>query len=779
MSLKTYLFGKEVNLVFFNCEPTVENMRKAPPTAPTVPKDTFQLTPAKKGTFEVLGNPSGLTKLPTPVKTSSSSSNTSVSSRQSKAVKSVRVFIQGSIELRIDTVKNRQTKLDRDMEPLLGPTLSKAQKDYLKKQAKYLEDLAVYTAKYGDYVEHEMNNCFFIDTSRPGPKPDITLSLKMLPGNLAYEMHLTIANYVPNIDLRKFTYVLIEAGYTNMRANDLLYQKRIFVMKVFHVDVRSPNPDGEVTLLGVEVTRIGDTLSNQPIHVFFNDFEGKRMSFKELVEGIYNNTGGLKGIDYEYVMHLDEWYKGVPVGDSDHAMITINEPDKTFNDIHGLVRWFQDICDAMVAMRKNHAKTEEAKKLMKDERIQVLLMPATKDGAKKTTIFFVSTHFQENLPKEEIDPRFGRIVYIDKMYTAPSFQASWCTIKAPWNPNVQPDCLIAFSTKFWEGSEATNILVPEDMFISRMGIYRVITMELNFASASDTNEMTINCIQYEQTDPERAKQFKEYIRKTTKDYYKDTDEERYVKYPIREIHFGKKRILPEVREFNKLTTLKGITPLGYITTKGEHYITREGRAQSPEDHCTADDDAAGLSQIAGKLYPTQYINPAFLDGFEDFDYYVDDKGVYQLRKIKYEKGGKDWPSMQGGYMWPLIYGLTQIHKGMLYKNVPFCVDDTSADNLKADWAVAYTKEETWYGFLKANPTAKNDFIKLLEAGAELIKNRFIGKVYSEHNYKTARDDFPGYRGMKMLAYSIKKMSAKDIETTGEYISKVIYKGGAL
>ena len=96
-----------------------------------------------------------------------------------------------------------------------------------------------------------------------GMKPDMALSINLLPGQNCYGTVLKIRNLnLDSVDIRAWSRMMITAGYRTGK-------KATYICPIFTSYIESPNPDGITTFEGITVGTAEDTLNDQYIEIRF------------------------------------------------------------------------------------------------------------------------------------------------------------------------------------------------------------------------------------------------------------------------------------------------------------------------------------------------------------------------------------------------------------------------------------------------------------------------------------------------------------------------------
>lgn len=284
-----------------------------------------------------------------------------------------------------------------------------------------------------------------------GLKPDIALSINLLPGQNCYGAVLKIRNLnLDSINIRAWTRMTIIAGYRTGK-------KAQYTCPIFASYIEAPNPDGITTFEGITVGVAEDVLNDQYIEIRFIQ---EQMSLRSLIEGV------AKAISANVKV-------AIAIDDSIVSR-TIKIEKQTVYAKNGMavLSWLQSTVSAFVkeiSSQEDGSYTSVFVQLV-DDRLDVIAL----NGPNK-------------MP-EQVE----NVVNLD-MVTGATFNGTALTVEAPWNPDLQPGGLFYMPPEFIYGSKLPNVLPTED-YRNEDNLYRALTISLAFASVEGTNKMTVLAI---------------------------------------------------------------------------------------------------------------------------------------------------------------------------------------------------------------------------------------------------------------------------------------------
>lgn len=286
-----------------------------------------------------------------------------------------------------------------------------------------------------------------IDCTKSGLKPDMALSINLLPGQNCYGATLKIRNLnLADTNIREWTKMVITAGY---RTGD----KAVYTCPIFTSYIEEPNPDGITVFEGITVGTAETVMNEQYTEIVFLQ---DKMKLKDLAEGV------AKGIH-----------------PSIHVVTSISD----------------DIMNEEIQLSKQTVYAQNGAAILSwlQSTLSTFIEKISIDQNNRTSAFIqlVGNELQiialngPNKMPEAVE----NIINLD-MVTGATFSGTALTVIAPWNPALQPGNLFYMPPEFINGSKLPNVL-PESDYRNEDNLYRALTINVAFASAENTNKMTI------------------------------------------------------------------------------------------------------------------------------------------------------------------------------------------------------------------------------------------------------------------------------------------------
>ncbi len=324
-----------------------------------------------------------------------------------------------------------------------------------------------------------------IKTTSSGLKPDIDFEIKMLLGQNCYDATVKVRNCMRLPDIRSYDFMDIKAGYkySNFSTSE---KTTTFSIAIFTAYQESPNPDGTTVFRGLTVGQIGGLLTTRPISFTSH----REMPVWEFIQAVaYGASGFIDSGHYDQVRVLGP----------DPGVLTVNSklptalkglkvPPQTriANNGPALLAWAYDL---LYEMFKGVGYTY----------VQQIY---------NGSLFVGVLEASEQLKTTE------RVVNICSVYSA-SFTAQILNLSAPWDPLITPGTIVRVNANYY-----TAGVTPQDMDIMSVaqpaglvtakeaadgvGLYRVLTSNLQFSTCQDANKMDLVLvpITYMQSNPD-------------------------------------------------------------------------------------------------------------------------------------------------------------------------------------------------------------------------------------------------------------------------------------
>lgn len=315
----------------------------------------------------------------------------------------------------------------------------------------YVRDGSEAEAEDSSIIERDADT-LVINCTDYGIKPDIALSINVLPGQNCYGAVLKIRNFnLDAVDIRSWERMVITAGYRTGKVNQ-------YTCPIFTSYIESPNPDGVTVFEGITVGTADDVLYNQELELHFVQ---EWMTLKEFIEEVAHavspNIKVNNCIDDDIVLQEIHISKQIVYAQNGMAVIS----------------WLQSTATKFIeelSIRRESGERVSAFIQFHDNTLDVIAL---------------------NGPNKHDDIIEG-VVNLD-MVTGATFNGTALTVEAPWNPDMQPGGLFCMPPQFINGSKLPNVLPTTD-YMNDENLYRVLTMAISFASVEAANKMTLLAI---------------------------------------------------------------------------------------------------------------------------------------------------------------------------------------------------------------------------------------------------------------------------------------------
>ena len=304
------------------------------------------------------------------------------------------------------------------------------------------------TKVVGEETIKEDAETLVLDCTTMGIKPDMSLSINLLPGQNCYNAILKVRNLnLESKDIRKWTRMVITAGYrTGYTAT--------YTCPIFASYIEEPNPDGITVFEGITVGVAEDILNNRYTEIHFI---AERMRLIDLTEQVAKGISA--GITVECAID-DEIM---------NREITMSKQVVYAQNGAAILSWLQTTISQFIQNISDDLQGEKMSAFIQlvDNKLQIIAL----NGPNK---------------KPEV---IENIISLD-MVSGATFNGTALTVVAPWNPALQPGNLFYMPPEFINGSKLPNVLPTED-YRNDDNLYRTLTMAVNFASVEKTNKMEI------------------------------------------------------------------------------------------------------------------------------------------------------------------------------------------------------------------------------------------------------------------------------------------------
>lgn len=299
-----------------------------------------------------------------------------------------------------------------------------------------------------------------------GLKPHISLSFKLLPGQLVYHVILKVTNLELPFDVRECASMRIKAGY---RSSNLTQS---FSMGVFASYIESPGPDDVTTFEGVIVDSLDSFFSTRKVQIELNNTS----TVGELLDALERYLPGPRtfsqsslstktGVVSSGIKILREIEPEIL-----KLKVSLGNHTGSFNSGYQALSWAIGLIqDAAKNQVTSDGKPVQIFASVFDTRVLVM------DTAHKSA----ESQYTVNVG----------VPVIDNIKRA-TFVGPQLNLIAPWYPPLIPGNIFQMAPNFFNGHQLNNNFdvstwKPEE------NTYRVITMEVNFDTVTNQNEMII------------------------------------------------------------------------------------------------------------------------------------------------------------------------------------------------------------------------------------------------------------------------------------------------
>lgn len=300
----------------------------------------------------------------------------------------------------------------------------------------------------GDTVEEELATVLYLNATDNGLKPDMSLSISLLPGQNCYNAVLKIRNLnLADRDIRSWTRMVITAGY---RTGSVA----TYTCPIFASYIEEPNPDGITVFEGLTVGVSENVLHNKYTEITFLQ---EKMKLIDLTLGV------AKGISPDIKIEC------AISDDIMNTEITMSKQTVYAQNGMAILSWLQTTISQFI----QNISTQQG-----GEPISAFLQ------LDKNVLQIIALNGPNKKP-EQVE----NIISLD-MVSGATFNGTALTVVAPWNPALQPGGLFYMPPEFINGSKLPNVLPTED-YRNDDNLYRALTMSVSFASVENTNRMEI------------------------------------------------------------------------------------------------------------------------------------------------------------------------------------------------------------------------------------------------------------------------------------------------
>lgn len=295
-----------------------------------------------------------------------------------------------------------------------------------------------------------------IKCPRSGIKPSVFFSVKLLPGDNCYQALLKIKGFnINTIDIRKWNRMEITAGYANGGT-------RSFSCPIYSSYVESPSPDKTAVFNGLLVGTSGAGITDSRIKV---NMLGGSTTVGEIIQKVAN----VLGLDNKNYLKGKNEITGEYTG-LNAISISLGLTSTTAENGLSLVSWTREVINKAI-------------NTVSGEQFHIIMHVSDKE------LVTCGMEKEANLDT----PILSNAYIVLDTVTSAQFIGPSLQVIAPWYPGLTPGKLFKMSPNFIDGSKLPNIL-GESQFTNALGLYRCLTVDINFSTVGTENNMKILAI---------------------------------------------------------------------------------------------------------------------------------------------------------------------------------------------------------------------------------------------------------------------------------------------
>lgn len=458
-----------------------------------------------------------------------------------------------------------------------------------------------------------------IECKKGGIKPSISFTTNVIQGSQCYKMVLKITNLNLDMDIRQVKRINVTAGYRNQGL-----MKR-FSCPVFSSYIESPNPDGVTVFECLSVGNLSSFNEDRPVTF---KYLGGSITIHDFIVHIAEGLGDNIAV-YDY---LAKEYQDI--------QISMSKMDTYAENGTATINWARQIIQKCIA---HHEGFETAAQAGSSVAYPYIMMHIDDTGALK--VYALNKRNQDEIEvekkgtKERLYLQYTESVPVLDAIKGATFNGVALTVKAAWNPKVNPGGLFQMQPNIYNGANLPNSLSNSQIGKSKEYdyLYRCITCTISFSTNGDENEMSLLAIpvQYmEDANPVNAPaaaSFEDFIKASQ------------VVYDLQNAHhveFGK------ATEDTETTPEKEKEDIVISNTNDMFGMDLSLVFGTTTDYVIQDGD--NLSSIAYKYY-------AQGNGFCDFD-------LYPTHPEDLLQGTNEGKLNARAFLWPIIAVMTYRRK---------------------------------------------------------------------------------------------------------------------
>lgn len=290
-----------------------------------------------------------------------------------------------------------------------------------------------------------------------GLKPAISLSCKMLPNNICYQVTVKITNFSlrGTANIRDLNVMQVDVGYRKGETVQL-------TGPIFSSYQESPSPGGITVFEGVVVGTVGPSLlKDQPFRIEFNQ---DKVTIGYLFKSVVFALNLVPNVDYVKPELLD---------------IELNVQKNICRAGNGLavLNWLNTTIE-------KYSETWFGAELGETNPVGLFII-----WDQETVILCQKGVESPQLQNKDREAA----IELDMIKTA-SFSGPVLKASSLFNPKVKPGRIIHMDPVYFTGGTSLGNMITEATFNPDKGYYRVITMSMEFDTNGSTNDMTITAV---------------------------------------------------------------------------------------------------------------------------------------------------------------------------------------------------------------------------------------------------------------------------------------------
>lgn len=296
-----------------------------------------------------------------------------------------------------------------------------------------------------------------------GVKPQIEVSVKLLPHHVCYQMTVRITNFSfrGKTNIRQLNVMRVTMGYQSG-------PRSVFTGPIFSSYQESPNPDGVTVFEGIVVGEQGNTLLNK--NTYHLHFYKDKVSVKELCTKI---AAGLE-------LKCDLSSVSLEMQNKE---ITTQKVTAVAQNGLALLQWLNDTLFRFSTSKLPYAQATDDGVVLTTEDENTLYALWTEDTLRV---------IQSSLTPQEVS-LIKDVVILDAVKSA-SFNAAVLHVQALYVPALKPGGIFYMDPVFFTGGAAMGNMLGKEVYNPDDGLYKAITVDVQFDTNGNTNNMAIMAV---------------------------------------------------------------------------------------------------------------------------------------------------------------------------------------------------------------------------------------------------------------------------------------------